>query len=66
MLPGWDPDFLLQSSNESGSGALLVSGSNRHKPQPTMGALVYTTMAAKEIAPSGLEGRKVVAREPTR
>lgn len=57
---------LSQSSTESGSGMPLVSGSSRHNPQPTIGPLLYTTMAANEIAPLGLGGTREFTREPNR
>lgn len=66
MLGGWGLGCLSQSSTESGSVTSLVSGSRRHRPQPTIGPLLYTTMAASVIVPVGLEGTRVLARQPSR
>lgn len=66
MLGGRGRVCLSQSSRESGSVTPLVSGSSRHRPQPTIGALLYTTMAAGVIAPLGLRGTRVLARHPSR
>lgn len=66
MLSGLGRGCRSQSSTESGSVTSLVSGSSRHKPQPTIGPLLYTTMAANVIAPLGLQGTRVLARQPSR
>lgn len=66
MLGGRGRGCLLQSSTESGRVMSLVSGSRRHRPQPTIGPLLYTTMAARVIVPVGLEGTSVLARQPSR
>ncbi|KAG7215650.1 hypothetical protein INR49_022005 [Caranx melampygus] len=58
MLGGRGRGCLSQSSTESGSGMPLVSGSSRHRPQPMIGPLLYTSMAANEIAPFGLGGTR--------
>jgi len=55
-----------QSSSESGRGTPLVSGSSRHRPQPTIGPLLYTTMAANEIAPLGEGGTRELTKQPRR
>lgn len=44
----------------------LVSGSSRHIPHPKIGPLLYTTMAANEIAPFGLGGTRELTRQPSR
>lgn len=66
-MPSWrDYGCLSQSSTVSGSGTPLVSGSSRHKPQPTIGPLLYTSIAANEMAPLGLGGTRVLTRQPSR
>lgn len=55
-----------QSYTESGSAMPLVSGSSKHRPQPTIGPLLYTNIATNEIAPSAVDGTNVFARQPRR
>lgn len=45
---------------------LLVSGRTRHRAQPTRGPLLYTSMAANEMAPLELGGTSELTRQPTR
>lgn len=54
------------SSTESGSGTLLVSGRTRHMVQPNRGPLLYTSIAANEMAPLELGGTRELTRQPTR
>lgn len=66
MVGWWGCSCLLQSATESGSGTPLVSGSSRHSPQHMIGPLLQITIAAKEIAPSGFAGTRVLTRQPSR
>ncbi len=63
MHGGWG--CRSQSSTVSGSGMPLVSGSSRHSQQPNIGPLLYTSMAANEIAPFRL-GTREFTRQPMR